>query len=138
MHVGNDAPAHEIQDRCNGHPQQTGQYHYHNYSDCQVDGRSQGGGHSDLMGYALDGFGIYGLYGEGGAELTTADLDACHGHTHQILWDGDQQNMFHYHFTDDYPYTIGCFRGDPIKVNNPGFPGPPQRPGRPTLRPPPY
>ena len=26
---GRDAPAHEIQDRCNGHPEHAGQYHYH-------------------------------------------------------------------------------------------------------------
>ena len=135
---GNDAPAHEIQDRCNGHPQQTGQYHYHNYSDCLDDSQAQAGGHSDLMGYALDGFGIYGVYGEGGAELTTANLDACHGHTHQIVWDGEEQNMFHYHFTHDYPYTIGCFRGAPITVGAPLLRGPPQRPGPPMFRPPPH
>jgi len=41
-------------------------------------------GHSALLGYAFDGFGIYGLYGESGKELTNADLDECHGHTHVI------------------------------------------------------
>ncbi|MFN8426725.1 MAG: hypothetical protein U0X87_10785 [Anaerolineales bacterium] len=36
------------------------------------------------MGYAFDGFGIFGYYGEDGSELTNADLDECHGHTHVI------------------------------------------------------
>ena len=32
------------------------------------------------MGYAIDGFGIFGRYGDGGKALTSADLDECHGH----------------------------------------------------------
>ncbi len=133
---GNDAPAHEIQDKCNGHPQQTGQYHYHNYSDCQTDTRSQAGGHSDLLGYALDGFGIFGIYGEQGAELSTSDLDACHGHSHDVTWDGVATTLYHYHFTYDYPYTVGCFRGTPIRTQTPRFLGPPDRPPPPFGAPP--
>lgn len=133
---GNDAPAHEIQDRCNGHPQQTGQYHYHNYSDCQTDTRSQPGGHSDLLGYALDGFGIFGIYGDNGLELSTGDLDACHGHSHEVNWDGEGTPLYHYHFTHDYPYTVGCFRGTPIRTHTPRFLGPPDRPPPPFGAPP--
>ena len=54
---GNDAPAHEIQDKCDGHPQRAGQYHYHSLSPCMPSGRDASGG-SELIGYALDGFGI--------------------------------------------------------------------------------
>jgi hypothetical protein len=63
------------------------------------------------MGYILDGFGIYGHHGEGGRELTSADLDECHGHTHPIEWDGQMVTMYHYHATWDFPYTVGCMRG---------------------------
>lgn len=108
---GDDAPAHEIQDGCNGHPERQGEYHYHNYSDCFVDTASGPNGHSDLIGYALDGFGIFGLYDAGGDILTTSDLDACHGHTGPVEWDGEVVEMYHYHFTQDYPYTLGCFAG---------------------------
>ncbi|HAJ61709.1 MAG TPA: hypothetical protein DCP31_22720 [Cyanobacteria bacterium UBA8543] len=59
----------------------------------------------------MDGFGIYGHRGEGGKVLTNADLDACHGHTHPIEWDGKQVNLYHYHATWEYPYTVGCYRG---------------------------
>jgi hypothetical protein len=105
---GRDAVAHEAQDHCQGHPQPEGMYHYHNLSSCLDDGD---GGHSPLMGYAFDGFGIYGHHGEGGATLSNADLDACHGHTHAIEWDGQTVEMYHYHATAEYPYTLGCFKG---------------------------
>ncbi len=114
---GRDAPAHEIQDLCNGHPQRTGQYHYHDYSKCITDTRSEAGGHSDLLGFAIDGFGIYGPFGDGGKELHVKDLDECHGHPHQVKWDGKPKAIYHYHFTAEYPYTMGCFRGDLTKVS---------------------
>lgn len=108
---GDDAPAHEIQDSCNGHPERTGQYHYHNLSPCMVDNRSETNGHSDLLGYALDGFGIYGLYGADGEIVHNADLDACHGHVHAVTWDGQDRSIYHYHYTEEYPYAVGCLRG---------------------------
>jgi hypothetical protein len=105
---GRDAVAHEAQDHCQGHPQPEGMYHYHNLSSCLDDGD---GGHSPLMGYAFDGFGIYGHHGEGGATLTNTDLDACHGHSHAITWDGQTVELYHCHATAEYPYTLGCFKG---------------------------
>jgi hypothetical protein len=105
-----DAVAHEVQDRCQGHPERNGTYHYHSVSACIKD-KTAPGEHSPLVGYAYDGFGIYGRYGENGKLLTNADLDECHGHTHTITWDGKQVSMYHYHATWEYPYTIGCFRG---------------------------
>ena len=55
---GRDAVAHETQDRCHGHPQRGGVYHYHNLSNCIAD-KPDAHGNSRLVGYALDGFGIY-------------------------------------------------------------------------------
>jgi len=108
---GRDAAAHEIQDACSGHPQMSGQYHYHSFSNCFIDAAGSAGGHSDLLGYALDGYGVYGEHGEGGAQLANADLDACHGHTHAIMWDGQSVAMYHYHMTREYPYSVGCYHG---------------------------
>jgi hypothetical protein len=65
------------------------------------------------MGYAFDGFGIYGYYGTDGKEVTNASLDECHGHSHAIEWDGQQVEMYHYHATREFPYTVGCFKGTP-------------------------
>lgn len=109
--MGRDAPAHEVQDLCNGHPEMRGTYHYHNLSPCMNDNSGQKGKHSDIVGYALDGFGIYGEFGENGQRLYSKDLDACHGHDHQIVWNGIPQKIYHYHLTRDYPYTLGCFKG---------------------------
>jgi YHYH protein len=114
---GKDAVAHEVQDKCDGHPQIEGQYHYHNLSKCIEEKSTKQ--HSELVGYALDGFGIFGVSGENGKELTNNDLDECHGHMHEILWDGKPTILYHYHATKEYPYTVGCFKGTPIssKIN---------------------
>jgi hypothetical protein len=66
--------------------------------------------HSTLVGYAMDGFGIFGAE-EDGHTMTNTDLDACHGHTSTIVWDGVPTSMYHYHRTSEYPYTVGCFKG---------------------------
>lgn len=132
---GKDAVAHEIQDKCNGHPERGGHYHYHNLSKCIEEVSDNR--HSELVGYALDGFGIFGRFGENGREVTNEDLDECHGHTHEISWDGKSVVMYHYHATREYPYTIGCYKGTPIVSrreqpnNRPPFGGPPPPFGRP-------
>lgn len=110
---GRDAVAHELQDHCGGHPQQQGVYHYHSISDCLPGANS-----SDLIGYANDGFGIYGPLDSSGKELTNADLDECHGTTSPVQWDGQTVNMYHYVATRAYPYTVSCFRGTPVKVGS--------------------
>jgi hypothetical protein len=110
---GRDAVAHEIQDRCAGHPQISGQYHYHSLSPCIADTGSKTS-HSKLLGWALDGFGIYGYRAEHGEVMTTAKLDACHGHTHVITWHGQRVRMYHYHATRDFPYVVSCYRGKAI------------------------
>lgn len=112
---GRDAVAHEVQDACDGHPQNAGQYHYHNVSRCISDARLSTG-HSSLVGYAADGFGVYGNLGVGGVSLTNADLDECHGHAHEVTVDGATANRYHYHATREFPYTVGCFRGTPVQI----------------------
>jgi hypothetical protein len=107
-----DAVAHLMLDKCQGHPQSTGIYHYHMLSTCLEDIEDAGSGHSNLIGYAFDGFGIYGHRGEGGVVLTNDDLDECHGHTHTIDWDGQQVEMYHYHATWEFPYVVGCYRAE--------------------------
>lgn len=112
--LGTDAAAHEMLDRFGGHTDGTERYHYHFPSeDLQNHIHEHTSGHGALMGYMLDGFGIYGPQGEDGQLLTSADLDECHGHTHPILWDGKMVDMYHYHWTYDFPYNIGCFKGEP-------------------------
>lgn len=101
---GNDAVAHEIVDAHGGHPAQT-DYHYHFLPE-RLDRNALPDGHSGIVGYIRDGFALYGYKGVGGTELTNADLDECHGHSHGTLG-------YHYHATIEYPYTVGCYRGTP-------------------------
>ena len=124
-----DAVAHEVQDLCNGHPEMRGQYHYHGPSSC-VEGAN---GRGVLIGYALDGFGIYSTYDANGREITNADLDECHGRTGRVKWDGREVTMYHYVMTREYPYTVGCFRGTPARMQRARMEGggPPQKGGRP-------
>ncbi|HEY8325208.1 MAG TPA: YHYH protein [Ktedonobacterales bacterium] len=109
---GHDAASHEVQDSCGGHPEKTGNYHYHEISPCILRTAT---GSSTLVGYALDGFGIYVERDANGNLLTDADLDACHGRTSVVTWDGKQVSMYHYDATAEYPYTLGCYRGTPVR-----------------------
>jgi len=108
-----DAVAHEVQDRCDGHPQKEGVYHYHSIPDCLTKKESKKKA-SGLVGYALDGFPIYGPRGNGGRILTNSDLDACHGKVGKVYFEGRWRRMYHYVATYEYPYTVGCFRGAPV------------------------
>jgi hypothetical protein len=104
---GRDAVAWEVQDECDGHPQQSGQYHFHSRSGCFTE-------EDGLFGYALDGFGIYTETDEDGEPLTTGDLDECHGRTGEVRWHRERVEIYHYVATADFPYTVGCFAGTPI------------------------
>ncbi len=110
-----DAVAHEVQDDCSGHPQVSGVYHYHGPSSCvNTASKTETDGSAKLFGYALDGFGIYENQ-ENGKHLTNADLDECHGHTHEVTWNGTKKTIYHYHLTNEFPYTVGCFKGTPVQ-----------------------
>jgi hypothetical protein len=110
---GVDAVAWHMEDSCHGHPAGT-TYHLHSWSPCLEE--EEGDAHSELLAYALDGFGVYGIRGKGGDELSSADLDECHGHTHKVEWDGKKRKLYHHHFTDDFPYSVGCFVGTPTQA----------------------
>ena len=105
---GRDAAAHEVLDRCDGHPERTGQYHHHTVPACLLATTTAP---STLVGYALDGFGIYVERAADGRLLTNADLDECHGRTTPVSWNGRTVTMYHYVATLEYPYTVGCYRG---------------------------
>lgn len=103
---GNDAvsgPFAEVFDSCCGHPDQLGRYHYHKYPVCvKSPFKDEAGKHSPLIGYAFDGFAIYGPNGEVGKPAT--GLDECNGHS-------DSVRGYHYHVTEKFPYLVGAYRG---------------------------
>ena len=106
--MGRDAPAYEILDRCNGHPERGGRYHYHDWSPCLAPADHPV---DAPVGWMLDGFPILGPVEADGRSITNADLDACHGRVGPVRIDGRMVEMYHYRFTREYPYTVGCFRG---------------------------
>ena len=106
-----DAAAHEVQDKCNGHPQRAGQYHYHSLSSCIKDISEK-----TVIGYALDGFPITGPVVTKGRYLTTDELDVCHGITSEIIEDGEKKTTYHYVMTQDFPYSVSCFRSRPTRI----------------------
>jgi hypothetical protein len=105
-----DAVAHEVQDSCGGHPQQQSVYHYHAIPSCLTAGESARKP-SKLVGWALDGYPIYGPRGAKGKLLSNDDLDACHGRRSRVWLEGHWRKTYHYHATLEYPYTLGCFHG---------------------------
>ncbi|KAI9022120.1 hypothetical protein DFJ74DRAFT_111807 [Hyaloraphidium curvatum] len=88
-------------------------YHAHADLPCDYD-ISAAGSHSPLVGYSLDGRGIYGRW-ESSGKLPT-DLDACGGHYGPVpaITVGNvtypaASKVYHYHLSPHPPYTLGCF-----------------------------
>jgi len=105
----------EVFDSCCGHPDQQGRYHYHKYPVClKTPFRDRPGAHSPVIGYAFDGYALYGPQGENG--LPPTDLDACNGHE-------DSERGYHYHATKRFPYLLGGYRGvvDGRNFDRPGL-----------------
>jgi hypothetical protein len=111
--LGHDAVAHEGQDACHGHPDPSSTYHYHGWIFACVADAGSASANSSLLGYALDGYGIYGPW-YNGRILTSADLDECHGTTSTVLWHGAPASIYHYVATYDFPYTVGCYHGTAV------------------------
>jgi YHYH protein len=98
-----DAFKTEVFDDCCGHPDPMGRYHYHIYPRCiHTSFHDEPGKHSPLIGFAFDGYGVYGPNGDNGQPPT--DLDECNGHDDATLG-------YHYHVTRKFPYILGGYRG---------------------------
>ncbi len=108
---GRDAGAWEVQDNCDGHPEKEGLYHYHTLTTC-ISNISV----TTVIGFALDGFPITGPKIGTNNILTTDDLDECHGITSQLMLDNQKVTTYHYVMTQDFPYSVSCFRAKAIQT----------------------
>ncbi len=89
-------------DKNGGHVNPHTGYHYHAATGSSHEVASTDG-HSALIGYALDGYGIYALKDTTGTEPTA--LDTCRGHS-------DSSRGYHYHAASaGENMFIGCFKG---------------------------
>jgi hypothetical protein len=84
-------------DRCGGHPQMSGAYHYHGepYALSFDDGR--------LIGVMRDGYGVYGRNDKDGS---TPTLDSFGGHT-SVTDDSSGAAVYHYHLNQQTSTTAG-------------------------------
>jgi hypothetical protein len=104
-------------DACCGHPEQRGVYHYHKYPSCvKSPFPDDGKRHSPIIGFAFDGFPLYGPYESDGVfarDLKGSQaLDVCNGHS-------DPERGYHYHVTPGrFPYLIGGYAGVVEPSNN--------------------
>jgi hypothetical protein len=111
---GRDAGAHEVLDACGGHPDPASTYHHHDVPACIL--KQAPSGSTRLVGYALDGYGIYVVKSANGTLPTNTELDRCHGTTSVVRWNGKRRRIYHYVATLEYPYTVGCFHGTPVST----------------------
>ena len=116
-----EAPGNICMDPYNGHPSPDGSYHYHQYSPVPGD---DGTKHSPIVGYAYDGYPVYGPWDGPGvlAAVSSNPLDGCNGHFDEI-------RGYHYHSIsydmgveyglpgEGFPWIIGCYRGEPEQSN---------------------
>ena len=112
--TGGDTKALGQLDTCNGHAGRADDYHYHAAPVCMMADQQSHYWDTHPIGWALDGFPITGPKVGIDNILTTSDLDECHGITSTITVDGARVTMYHYVMTQDFPYSLSCFRGDPI------------------------
>jgi hypothetical protein len=111
---GNDANAYEVQDSNVGHPSETDHYHTHEIPPTLYSEILGQPNQTKLVGYAADGYAIVAETGSDGKLLSTAQLDNFHGNTSTYVDEtGKSVTSFHYTVSQDWPYTIGAFKGTP-------------------------
>lgn len=105
-------------DRCCGHPSPRQQYHYHKYPVCvKTPWSDEGESHSGVIGFAFDGFPVYGPYESKG--LLAKDDTQNPLNDFNLHEDADRGP--HYHVTPgQYPHIIGGYWGQIDANNRPG------------------
>jgi len=118
-------------DICGGHAGRADDYHYHMKPDCMIN-QMKNAGDDAIIGWAFDGFPIYGDNNPDGSPIEDAVLDVCNGQADSVFG-------YRYHTSDSARYIVQCLMGEidsfdtlprvrPMKSVN-GGPGP--KSGRP-------
>ncbi len=95
-------------DVCNGHAGRADDYHYHAAPVCVMAGKAASYWATHPIGWALDGFAIYG-YLDASGNAASRDT-VCGGNTDPV---SNGPAGYSYHVTDISPYVLACFRGTP-------------------------
>jgi hypothetical protein len=100
-------------DKCAGHPTpDIGAYHYHGLPNCVTAKVDKVSKPSHIIGFALDGFPIYGDRDNKGKQVTAKNLDQCNGV--KSATPEFPKGIYHYVLlgTADARSSIACFHGE--------------------------
>ncbi|MEL7203208.1 MAG: YHYH protein [Pseudomonadota bacterium] len=90
-------------DVCGGHAGRGDDYHYHVTPTCMI-AQMENAGPDAIIGWAFDGFPIYGDINPDGTPITDGVLDICNGQPDDVFG-------YRYHTSQDAPYIIQCLMG---------------------------
>lgn len=90
-------------DACGGHAGRGDDYHYHAKPTCMI-AEMTNPGPGAIIGWALDGFPIYGDTNPDGTVIAAGGLDVCNGQP-------DDTFIYRYHTSIASPYIIQCLMG---------------------------
>ncbi|SFR44994.1 YHYH protein [Yoonia tamlensis] len=90
-------------DICGGHAGRGDDYHYHAAPVCMI-AQMDNAGPNAVIGWAFDGFPIYGDTNPDGSVIADGVLDVCNGQP-------DVQFGYRYHTSQDAPYIVQCLMG---------------------------
>lgn len=118
-------------DVCGGHAGRGDDYHYHVEPVCMIE-QMENAGADAIIGWAFDGFPIYGDRNPDGTPVATGVLDVCNGQS-------DDTFGYRYHTSTDAPYIIQCLMGEVADLRDlprtaplvPAAGGPGREPGMP-------
>jgi hypothetical protein len=105
---GGDTKVQGELDICNGHAGRADDYHYHAAPTCMMADQVPHYWDTHPIGWALDGYGIFGYFNPDGTVATRDNI--CGGNT---LPHSNAPSGYAYHVTDVSPYVLSCFYGVP-------------------------
>ncbi len=95
-------------DTCNGHAGRADDYHYHAAPTCMMADQARAYWDTHPLGWALDGFSIFG-FNDADGSVATRDAN-CGGNTKTVP---NAPSGYSYHVTNVYPYVTNCLMGTP-------------------------
>jgi hypothetical protein len=99
----NDTLATKQLDACGGHSGRGDDYHYHVKPTCMID-KMKNADDNPIIGWALDGYPIYGDDNPDGSHIANGALDICNGQP-------DKTFGYRYHTSQKAPYIVQCLMG---------------------------
>ncbi|SOH95527.1 YHYH protein [Monaibacterium marinum] len=91
-------------DVCGGHAGRGDDYHYHTAPTCMIDAMDNTGEDDAIIGWAFDGYPIYGDNNPDGSAIAQGVLDVCNGQA-------DADFGYRYHTSPEAPYIVQCLMG---------------------------